>query len=198
VSDDLKLLAWSDNALQGKGFVDWYAFEHPQLGPVEIGGWDKIYAFRNPPPHLLEKEIARFPDWLIWNALTSPRLELVHAVCEKLGPDTWRIEVGVQNTGHLPSYVSKRALQRKQTRGLIGEITLPPGAELVSGNLRTLAGELEGRAYKHTLVSFWTDHTPMGDRTKLNWVVRSAAGGSVEVVVRHDKAGTVRASLALV
>jgi hypothetical protein len=38
----------------------------------------------------------------------------------------------------------------------------------------------------------------MGDRAKLNWVVRSAAGGSVKVVVRHDKAGTVRASLALV
>ena len=57
---------------------------------------------------------------------------------------------------------------------------------------------MEGRAYKHTLVSFWTDHTPMGDRTKLNWVVRSAAGGSVEVVVRHDKAGTVRTRLDLV
>jgi hypothetical protein len=104
----------------------------------------------------------------------------------------------VQNTGHLPSYVSKRALQRKQTRGLIGEITLPPGAELVTGNLRTFAGELEGRAYKPTLVSFWTDTTPMGDRAKLKWVVRAPAGGSVEVVVRHDKAGTVRTSLSLV
>ncbi len=88
VADDLKLLAWSDTALQGKGHVDWYPFEHPQLGPVEIGGWDKIYAFRNPPAHLLEKEIARFPAWLIWNALTSPRLELVHARCESLGHDT--------------------------------------------------------------------------------------------------------------
>jgi hypothetical protein len=94
--------------------------------------------------------------------------------------------------------VSKRALQRKQTRGLIGEITLPPGAELVTGNLRTFAGELEGRAYKPTLVSFWTDTTPMGDRAKLKWVVRAPSGGSVEVVVRHDKAGTVRTRLALV
>lgn len=197
VADDLKLLAWSDTALGGKGYVDWYAFEHPQLGPVEIGGWDKIYAFRNPPLHLLEKEIARFPDWLIWNALTSPRLELVHAVCEKLGPDSYRIEVGVQNTGHLPSYVSKRALQRKQSRGLLGEISLPAGAELISGDLRTLAGELEGRAYKHTQVSFWTDHSPTADRAKLQWVVRGPSGATVSVVVRHEKAGTVRASLVL-
>jgi murein tripeptide amidase MpaA len=197
VQDDLKLLAWSDTALRGKGYVDWYPFEHPQLGAVEIGGWDKIYAFRNPPPHLLEKEIARFPAWLLWNALTSPRLELVHARCERLGPDSYRIEVGVQNTGHLPSYVSKRALQHKQSRGLIGEITLPVGAELVSGDARTFAGELEGRAYKHSLVSFWTDTTPMGDRAKLQWVVRGPAGVQVQVVVRHDKAGTVRSQVVL-
>ena len=197
VADDLKLLAWSDGALKGKGFVDWYPFEHPQLGAVELGGWDKIYAFRNPPPHLLEKEIARFPDWLLWNALTSPKLELVHARCNRLGMDTWQIEVGVQNTGHLPSYVSKRALERKQSRGLVGEINLPAGAELVSGAARMFAGELEGRAYKHTLVSFWTDHTPMADRAKLVWVVRAVAGGTVQVVVRHEKAGTVRASLVL-
>jgi hypothetical protein len=177
--------------------VDWYPFEHPQLGPVEIGGWDKIYAFRNPPAHLLEKEIARFPEWLIWNALTSPKLELVHARCEALGGDTWRIEVGVQNTGHLPSYVSKRALQRKQSRGLVGELTLPQGASLVSGALRTLAGELEGRAYKHSLVSFWTDTTPTGDRAKLQWVVRGPAGAEVGVVVRHEKAGAVRVQVVL-
>jgi murein tripeptide amidase MpaA len=197
VEDDLKLLAWSDNALKGKGHVDWYAFTHPQLGSVEIGGWDKIYAFRNPPPHLLEKEIARFPDWLLWNALTSPKLELVHARCESLGSDSYRIEVGVQNTGHLPSYVSKRALERKQSRGLIGEITLPQGVSLVSGQLRSHAGELEGRAYKHSLVSFWTDTAPMADRAKLQWVVRGAAGAQVAVVVRHEKAGTVRATVTL-
>jgi murein tripeptide amidase MpaA len=197
VSDDLKLLAWSDTALQGKGYIDWYPFEHPQLGAVELGGWDKAYAFRNPPPHLLEKEIARFPDWLLWNALTSPRLVTTHATSQCLGPDTYRIEIGVQNTGHLPSYVSKRALQRKQSRGVIAELELPPGAVLVSGQLRTLAGELEGRAYKHSLVSFWTDHTPMADRVKLEWVVRAPAGTQVSVVVRHDKAGTVRAEISL-
>ncbi len=197
VADDLKLLAWSDKALQGKGHVDWYAFEHPELGPVEIGGWDKIYAFNNPPPHLLENEIKRFPDWLLWNALTSPRLELVHIKCESLGGDSYRIEVGVQNTGHLPSYVSRRVLERKQSRGLIGEITLPDGASLVSGQLRCNAGELEGRAYKHSLVSFMSDSTPMADRAKLEWVVRGSAGAQVAIVVRHEKAGTVRATVTL-
>jgi hypothetical protein len=197
VEDDLKLLAWSDTALEGKGYVDWYAFEHPELGPVEIGGWNKMLAFTNPPPHLLEKEISRFPDWLLWNALTSPRLELLHAKCESLGAGCYRIDIGVQNTGHLPSYVSKRALQRQQSRGLIGEITLPAGVDLVSGERRVFAGELEGRAYKHSLVSFMTDTTPMADRARLQWVVRGPVGMQVPVVVRHDKAGALRAVVTL-
>ncbi|MFI5271916.1 MAG: M14 family metallopeptidase [Ktedonobacterales bacterium] len=29
LSDDLKLLAWSDTQLDHKGYVDWYAFDHP-------------------------------------------------------------------------------------------------------------------------------------------------------------------------
>ena len=201
VEDDLKMLAWADKKLNGKGYIDWYKFKHPQLGEIEIGGWDKIYAFRNPPPHLLEKEIAKFPEWAIWNTLISPKLELIHAKAENIGGDAYRIEVAVQNTGYLPSYVSKRALQRKQTRGVVGEISLPKGAALVSGKLREVAGELEGRAYKHTLMSFWTDTTPTADRTKLAWVVNvgksAKKGGSVDVVVKHEKAGTVRVKIKL-
>ncbi len=30
--DDLKMLAWADDQLDGKGYVDWYPFTHPQLG----------------------------------------------------------------------------------------------------------------------------------------------------------------------
>lgn len=197
VGDDLKMLAWADKELGGKGYVDWYKFNHPQLGEVEIGGWDKIYAFRNPPPHLLEKEIAKFPDWLVWNTLISPKLELVSATAEKVSGDSYRVRAVVQNTGYLPSYVSKRAQQRKQTRGVIGEISLPAGAELVSGEPRAFAGELEGRAYKHTLMSFWTDTTPTADRTKLEWVVKAPQGGEVQLVVRHDKAGVVRVTVPL-
>ena len=201
VEDDLKMLAWADKKLDGKGYVDWTKFKHPQLGEVEIGGWDKIYAFRNPPPHLLEKEIAKFPDWLVWNAMISPKLELIHATAKNIGGDAYRIEVAVQNTGYLPSYVSKRAQQRKQSRGVVGEISLPKGATLVSGKPREIAGELEGRAYKHTLMSFWTDTTPTADRMKMEWVVNAGKsatkGGVVEVVVKHEKAGTVRVKIKL-
>lgn len=46
----LKLLRWQDEALGGEGFMPWTPFDHPQLGPVEIGGWKRMLTFRNPPP----------------------------------------------------------------------------------------------------------------------------------------------------
>ena len=33
--DDLKLLKWSDEQCGGQAHVDWYPFQHPQLGAVE-------------------------------------------------------------------------------------------------------------------------------------------------------------------
>ena len=75
--DDLKLLAWSDKELGGEGYVDWYAFDHPQLGRVELGGWNKLAVFRNPPAKYIEREVKRFPGWLTWQALTLPKLEVL-------------------------------------------------------------------------------------------------------------------------
>lgn len=197
VEDDIKMLKWSDKELAGKGYVDWYAYDHPQLGKVELGGWDKIHAFRNPPPHLLEREIAKFPDWLIWNTMTSPKLELVEAKAEALGAGTWKVTLCVQNTGYLPSYVSKHALKQKSSRGVVAEIALPAGASLITGKPREMAGELEGRAYKHTLMSFWTDTAPTSDRCVVQWVVKGKQGDVVALDAHHDRAGRVRAAVTL-
>ncbi|NOZ28506.1 MAG: carboxypeptidase [Chloroflexi bacterium] len=196
VEDDLKLLRWSDEVLDGEGYVDWYEFDHPQLGKVELGGWNALYAFRNPPPKFLEKEISSFPDWLIWHLLISPRLELYEASAKPLGDGTYRIRLVVQNTGWLPTYVTKKALEKKVVRGVICEIELPEGAKLEAGKPRVDIGQLEGRAYKPSApVSRVAD--PTEDRAKAEWVVRAPKGGTVRLVARHDRAGVVRAEVVL-
>jgi len=195
--DDLKLYAWSRDRLGGLAHIAWQPFDHPQLGAIEIGGWNRFHAFSNPPPAFLERELQRFPQWLVWQALTSPKMELVAAEADALGAGTWRVRLVVQNTGWLPSYVSKRALERKIARGVIAEIALPAGAELVSGKRREELGQLEGKAYKHTGVSFWPDYHVTDDRIKVEWVVRAGAGARIDLVARHERAGTVRAVVTL-
>lgn len=129
--DDLKLLKWSDEVCGGQAHVDWRAFDHPQLGAVEIGGWDRMNFWRNPPPQLREAEVARFPGWLKQLAGILPKLVLlelnVQCLGEAVGPlhppgaKHYLIRFAVENSGYLPSYVSRRALERKTVRGVIFE-----------------------------------------------------------------------------
>ena len=124
-------------------------------------------------------------------------MEILSAAAEALGNDHWRVRLVVQNTGWLPSYVSKRALERKVVRGLIAEIAVPAGAELLQGKRREDLGQLEGKAYKHTGVSFWPDHNVTDDRAKVEWIVKGKAGDAVQLTARHDRAGTVRTTVKL-
>jgi hypothetical protein len=68
---------------------------------------------------------------------------------------------------------------------------------LVSGEARKEFGQLEGRAHKHTGVSFWPDYNVTDDRIKLEWVVRAVQGQSVSLTARHERAGTVRTKVDL-
>jgi murein tripeptide amidase MpaA len=200
LEDDLKMLKWSDAALEGQGYVEWYEFDHPQLGKVELGGWNSHYAFRNPPPKYMEAEMALFPEWFVWHLLISPLLEIYETRVTPLGNDVYQIRLVVQNTGWLPTYVTKKALEQKLVRGVICEITLPEGAALQSGKAREEIGQLEGRAYKPSApIRFspsWASDTT-ADRAKVEWVVRAPQGGTVKLIAHHDRAGVVRTELTL-
>jgi murein tripeptide amidase MpaA len=199
VQDDLKLMKWNDSVLEGKGFVDWYPFDHPQLGKVELGGWDSLFTWSNPPQAFLEKELAPLSRWLLWHCLISPRLEIFGASADPLADNTWRVRLVLQNSGWLPSYVTRHAKDKKLCRGVVCEIDLPEGVSLVTGRQREEPGELDGRAYKPAAANTWAgsaaDET--GDRLKFEWVVRGKKGQAVTVRARHERAGTVHAHLKL-
>ena len=199
VDDDEKMLHWNDTELEGKGFIDWYRYEHPQLGPVELGGWDPLFSFWNPPPRLLEKEIARFPEWVIWHNLISPRLAIHDSRVTALGEGMFQVTVVVQNTGWLPTYVTKKGLEKKLARGVVLEISLPETAELVSGKPRYLGDQLEGRAYKSQSPFGWAGQVadPTEDLLRVDWVVRAPSGGSAVVCARHERAGVVRCEISM-
>lgn len=195
VEDDFKMLKWNDEVLKGNGYVDWYSYKHPQLGKVELGGWDFLNMWTNPPLEFLEKEISPFPDWIVWHALISPKLGLRESNVTSLGEDTFRIRLIVENTGWLPTYVTKKALEKKLTRGVIVEISLPQNATLQSGKEREALGELEGRAYKPVNANESDEGT--SDRVKVEWVVKARKGTKVKLTVKHDRCGVVKTEVTL-
>ena len=201
VEDDVKLLKWSDEQCEGQAHAEWKPFQHPQLGAVEIGGWDKMNFWRNPPPALREREAARFPAWMNQIAMSLPKLELLRTEVRALGPDTWRVRLAVSNSGWLPAYVTKRALERKQVRGVMFEIHLPTdpgsGVSLVSGKERMEGPQLEGHAPKNSLHAFIGNRELTADRAVGEWVVRAPKGTRLAVTASAERAGVVRTEVCL-
>lgn len=194
VKDEVELLRWSDTELHGDAFVPWHPFEHPQLGPVEIGGWDLIRYFYNIPFDRLEKEVAPHSDWLVYLALATPRLAIRSLTSEPLGGDLWRVRLTFENTGWLPTNGSQQATDQKVVDGIAAEISLPSGSKLVDCQARRRLGELQGRSGQRSTATWWgyTPGTP--DRGVVDWIVAGPAGSPLSVTVSHPRAGTARAN----
>jgi murein tripeptide amidase MpaA len=196
LDDDLALLRWSDNVLGGRGFIDWYAFDHPQLGPVELGGWDWMGSLGNVPLDLLEREIAPHSELALFSALVSPLLAVRSLESETVAPGVHRVRLVLENTGWLPTNVSQKALDRKIVRPLEVHLTLPADARLLSGEQRTEAGQLSGRETKLNMLA-WDAGDATSDRVKLEWVIDTPTGGTLGIEARHQRAGVVRREVAL-
>jgi murein tripeptide amidase MpaA len=192
--DDLKLLKWNDEQIGGRGFVAWRPFDHPELGPVEIGGWIERRTFGNPPEEFLLRTIAPVSEFVIAQALMSPRLELREVRADALGDGVYRVRAVVANSGYLPSYGSKRAQEIRAVRPIEVRLELPAGAELLTGEATQEIGQLEGRVSKRALfgASFPTDNL-----RKLEWTVRGPAGAELTINAASQRAGTARAAARL-
>jgi murein tripeptide amidase MpaA len=196
LDDDLKLLHWAESAIPGDAYFDWRPFSHPQLGAVEIGGWDAVAAFRNPPPAFLEREIKPFADWVVWQALVTPRLEIHRTHVEYLGGNHWRIRAAVKNTGWLGTHLTRRALERKAVRGVVATITLPEETRMVAGKSRVELRQLEGFHMKPPANSGYSADVT-DNRAVAEWIVEGAEGARIRVTFRHERAGMVSTDVEL-
>ena len=189
-AEALAVLRWSDEH-HPAGHVDWYPFDHPQLGAIELGGWDDLTTFTNPPGHLLRAEVAPHADVVVHQALCSPRLEIVHTRVEQLGDDRWRVEAGVANTGWLATDVT--ALARRERLVLACHAELTGDGVTVSGPARQQFGHLDGRA----ALRFRGAHDGTPDRALLTWVVTAPAGTAVTIAANGERAGRTTATVTL-
>lgn len=194
VEDDVALYKWAKETWGNEGYVDWYEYDHPQLGTVELGGWNWAYTWANVPEKFLEREVAPFTNWFLWTALISPLLAERKITVEPLGGDNYRVRLVLENTGYLPTYVTKKAIER-QIRGVLCEVELPDGATMIEGEMRQDLGQLEGYAYKDAFLNPKQDSTK--ERVTVDWVIYAPNGGKMKIVSRHDRAGIVRSEIDL-
>jgi murein tripeptide amidase MpaA len=198
IADDLALLRWNDDALGGRGFVAWYPFDHPQLGPVELGGWDWFNVWGNAPAELMEAEIAPHSDFHVFTALVTPRLRVHRVDAQRLADSTWLVRLAVENDGWLPTNVTAKAKEKKLVEGVVARITLPTGVRLVSGTERVDLGQLAGRNRARSMLEdFGSVNDPTADRAKAEWCIDAPDGTKIELAVRHPRAGVVHTTVML-
>lgn len=192
-ADDLKLLQFND-AHQLDGFREWIPFEHPQLGWVEVGGWDYKRFWGNAPAKFLPEIAHKNTLFSLLHAEIAPRIAFKTLQVEALGLGVYKVLAVLENQGFLPTYTSAKAREKQAVEPIRVKVTLPEGAELIAGTLTTDAGHLEGRSNK--IDSLFG--APFGDQErKLEWVVAAPKGGLIELTAISTRAGTVRQTAGL-
>jgi hypothetical protein len=199
----LKLLRWNDLELAGGGFMPWRRHAHPQLGEVEIGGWDPKFVRQNPPRRFLQQECHKNFLFCLAHCAALPEVRIARFQADSVGPQTYRIEALVENTGYLSTNITNKALQVKAAEPVRARLELPPGCSLEAGAARTELGQLEGYRQGQDFSPFGTPR-PAKSAARVKWLLRAGpgqTGGQSAVTVRltvdGGRGGKASASLTL-
>ena len=114
--DDLAMLKLADE-LGEDGYVDWYEFDHPQLGQVELGGWNLVYFWFNAPLLAARGGGAAARRLRACSSRSSRRgSRCARSSRRPVGDGAYRLRLVLENSGWLPTNVTQKALDRKAVR----------------------------------------------------------------------------------
>lgn len=109
--DSFDALRWNDEALDGKGFAPWTKYQHPQLGDVEIGGFNPKFFLTNPPPRFLEEWARKEAFFNLMLAGYLPQIDITGVeVRPAEGEKTYIVTVNFTNIGELPTALEQAKL----------------------------------------------------------------------------------------
>lgn len=181
----LKLMEWNDKELGGKGFINWTRFDHPQLGTVEIGGWDPKFFLLNPPEKVLEDEVKKTFIFSLKFAELLPHVKITETKVTSIAGNLFKIAVTVENQGFLPTNISEQAKRIGRAKPVIAKIELGENAELVTGREWVELGDIRGRTPPESLRPA-TEET----RKKVEWLIKVNKLTEITISVISEKAGT--------
>ncbi len=162
-------LAYSDS-LGGIGFVEWQLFDHPQLGPVEIGGF--VPGFKMNPPAGELDELADKQTAFVVNVIDRrPKLHFVGPEVKRLGPGLYEVRLGMINDGWLPTMTAM---------GQRARISLPVVLRLSTELDQIVSGARINRA--------WGVEGQSG-RYDTHWILRESADTIIEIELLNHQLG---------
>lgn len=159
-------LAISD-ASGGIGFVEWHPFEHPTLGPVEIGGFVPGFT-TNPPPQQLDAIAAGHLSLLAELVRRRPQLRVEGPQVKELAPGLYEVRLAIVNEGRLPT-ATEMGVRARATLPIVLRLSTPT-ERIVAGRRIERAWRIEGD----------------GGRFERRWILREPPGGEIEIEMVSD------------
>ena len=92
----------------GDQYIEWKAFDHPQFGKVEMGGWKKTQG-RVPPRFMNEELCHRNMAFSLYQADEMPQMTSGEAKVEAIGGGVSRVRVDFTNAKLTPTILAKAA-----------------------------------------------------------------------------------------
>jgi murein tripeptide amidase MpaA len=194
--EDQMIMKWIDENAPAESYVEWKPFQHPQLGEVEIGGWNLMYTWRNP-PHAFIGEIAQKQYGFLKSiGEMLPKIEILALDVTPLGGCDYTVNLVVQNRGYFPSYTSVQGKKRQASRPVRAELELPEGVSIVTGKRKMDLGHLGGRSNKFDVATVW-GYSGTDNRARVEWVLHGNPGGVIKITVKSERAGTIHREITL-
>ena len=101
----------------GDEFVDWAPFDHPQFGPVELGGWKKLSGRVN--PRFMSMELFhRNMAFTLYHADMMPLMSMGETSVERVDGDVYRVRIDITNERLIPTIYRPRPREQRGAAGL--------------------------------------------------------------------------------
>jgi len=173
----------------GANFVEWAPFDHPDYGPVEMGGWGKFGSRVN--PRFMSMEVFhRNMAFTLYHADQMPLVRMGDSRVESLGGDMYRVQVDVRNERAIPT-LTTRAMTTRAVRPDI--LSVDGGVEVVAAgwvqdrNRPGATSLVDQKELDRILVR---NGIPGRTTRTIEYLVRGR--GTMEVTYSSVKGGTVR------
>lgn len=190
-------LAWIDENMGTDVFKPWAKVDHPQLGEVEIGGYDIKYLMQNPPIDYLQEEMQRCTRFTLRQIKTLPRIAFGEVTVCGSEQDGYEITAEIQNLRYFPTNMTEMAKKLRLVKDdmvfLKGE-----GVEFVAGKGAQPIGFLPGMSGIHAANLFGEFMTMKRPLVKtVSWKIKAAAGTVLSIEASSMRAGKAKKEIVL-
>ena len=194
--DEYKMLQWVDREFPEGRYKRWEAFNHPDLGEVEIGGYDWRWDMFNPPIKFLYQEVEKLSRFMFRHVCCLPKIDIDEVSVNKRRDGLYDIEAVVINRRFLPTNVTQEAVKLGEVKP---DVVSLQGAECLGSSAVQAIGFLAGSSVSMAMPAHgkWRNFGHEKMYKTVRWTVAAEPGTKITITAKSQRAGRAEAVVEL-